>query len=90
MLALMTMQLMAKHRYLLRLDRANMQEIEERVEGLPNLVLHHVGTDVDKAVHASWATKRPSVGIWQAGLLCFLLLNIAILVLALVQPELFT
>ncbi len=89
-LALMTMQLMAKHRFLMHLDREKMREIEARVEGLTNLSEHHRGTEIDKRVHVFWTTKQRSFNLWQVSLGCLLLLNSAIFVLTFARPVLFS
>ncbi|GAB3316145.1 hypothetical protein GCM10027451_32540 [Geodermatophilus aquaeductus] len=89
LLALMTMQLMAKHRYLLQLDQARMRQIETAV-GIDNLADHHRETPVDDLVDKRFYTRIRSSQVWQVGLFTLMLVHVAVLVLALVAPSVLT
>lgn len=86
-IAVMSMQLMAKHRYLSRLDEQELRRLE-RVLGLPQIAkrkwVDENGTPRPEPVQGFWLSKS-SYTIWLWGLGLFLLVNASALVALLVS-----
>jgi hypothetical protein len=75
-------QFMAKHRHASQRDGRVLAELAERLE-LSDIL------EVADEVKSPWLSRRSSYVLWRIGLTVFLLINISILVLAIVYPEIF-
>ncbi len=83
--AYMTCQLMAKHRYLRRLDEWKLRELEgdSRLSGLST---HAYGDAADEYAGATRLTKSKSYAVWQTGLVLIGLAHLLVLTLTVVWP----
>lgn len=83
--AYMTCQLMAKHRYLRRLDEWKLRELEGRL-GLPGLATHAYGDPADEYAGPTLLTRSKSYVTWQTGLVLIGLAHLLVLTLTIVWP----
>ena len=80
--AAMSMQLMAKHRYLERKDRAQMARLEELLT-LPQISAGAVIPRTKNLPTQTWFTNRSSYLVWQVGFILFLAANVLAVTLVL-------
>jgi hypothetical protein len=83
--AVISMQLMAKHRYLRELDNAWLTVMEQEI-GLRPVAAG--GMDAGVGPQRSLARRIRSYVVWEAGLALFALTNVAILLITIVRPSL--
>jgi len=83
--ACMSMQLMAKHRYLRELDNAWLTVMEKEI-GLAPIAAR--GLEPGEGPRRSLAHRARSYVVWEVGLALFALTNMAILLIIIIRPAL--
>jgi hypothetical protein len=84
MIALISMQLMAKHRFVGELDRLEAARLEEKL-GLPNISSRRRGQP--GSVVAPWILRKSSYRIWVVALGVFALTSMSILLITAITPD---
>jgi hypothetical protein len=85
LVAVMSLQLMAKHIYLCNVDRAQLRQLEECM-GLPKISQRQWGDGVRGMPSRGFLERRSSGVWWIRGMMIFALANAAVIIVVLVEP----